>query len=756
MSTIRSRYLLGSRSLFFALLTSVALMPVGCGGRSTVAGTGNGTGESSSASIRGVVMGGPFPMQRATVTLYATQSNGYGGTGLVLATTTTGSDGSYSIDSSSYTCPAGQQAYIAAVGGAVGANSNNPNAIQMTAIGPCSSLVSGMYIAINGPTTIAAAYALDNFITIEGNIVNISAPANNNAATGGCTGSGTSMKCLAAGLPHAFLNALTLVNGVGATSALPTGAPNQNPPQNPGSTDLIASLGAAPPTGTNPYTLGNTIPVPNINSLSNIMQDCVNSTGGVSGDGSNCGTLFLNATPSDTYSASTTAPTNTLKAMMNIARFPFVNVSALYALASANNYYQPALTAAPVDWSIAIEYRSIPVNSAATSLGLVFNVALDANDNVFVSANSAGTSPTGSGAVPVLVSQLTSNGAGNWQTSLDNSTLCATNLTGNLCNEAVDSVGNVYLADSGYLYQLSAAGTATAFDLALTASETLRPVNVAVDRYDNLFVATYNSTTTSGTTANLVTYPAGSTGITVPAAVTANGADVSWSPIPGGLNFDSNGDLGVTLYGGSNMYTYVLPNIGTTSTVFGAPEKGTLSASSTDTQMECVIFDANNNLYSFNLANLYMLAAGSYTGIATEITGSGGSQMRLGVIDGGGTLWVADPTTGGGAIRAYYSTLATPSFGAITSCLPWGGNSTTATSTSTATTSTASTLCNPAIWNGGSSVERPERGDRSVVVDSTGAIWAGAGNNFAVTQVLGAAAPTWPLASYAHFGAEPQ
>ncbi len=735
-----------SFELVLATLAIFALAGCGAGPKAGVANV------DSIGPLNGLVHGGPNSIVGAAVTLYATQSNGYGGQGLPLATTTTDGDGTFSFNPSSYTCPSGQQAYVVIVGGNTGGNIDNANSMLIAAIGSCSSLNSNTFIWVDELTTVAAAYALGNFISIDGNTVNISAPANNNAATGSCSGTGTSMSCVAAGLSHAFLNAQTLINGVGSTSALPTGAVNSNPPQNSGSTALITALGASSaPTGANPYTLGNTIPVPVINSLGNILQACVNSTGGTSGDGSSCGNLFLYSTPSSTYSTSTTAPTNTLQAIMNIARYPFVNVSNIYSLSTATSHYQPSLSVVPNDWSISIQYHSVNVASTVKPIGAPFNIVLDANDNLYVSANSTGTSPTGSGAVPVLVTQLSSNGIGNWQTSLTSSTVCATNLTGNLCNEAVDASGNVYLADSGYLYQLTPSGTATRFSLVLDANTTLKPVNVAVDRYNTLYVASNNTTGT----ANLATYPAGST-TSAPSAVTANGVAQLLSPIPGGLGFDSNGDLGITLYGAASMFSVFLPNIGTTSTVFDTAQRGTLSATSTDTQMEGVIFDASNNFYTVNLTRMFELPAGSYSGTATNISVPSSGQMRVGAIDGGGTIWIPDPNSTGGAIHSYYSNLPTPSLAVFTGCLPWGSSATVATNATVGTTSTASTLCNPAVWNGTSTQQTPPRGSRNIVIDSSGAMWIGAGNNFSIVQILGVAAPTWPLLAYSKFGVQPQ
>ena len=83
-------------------------------------------------------------MVGATVKLYATTTssvgNGYGVAGNLLATTTTASDGSFSFTPSSYTCPAGQQAYITSAAGNTGAFSANNNSLLMAAIGPCSTL----------------------------------------------------------------------------------------------------------------------------------------------------------------------------------------------------------------------------------------------------------------------------------------------------------------------------------------------------------------------------------------------------------------------------------------------------------------------------------------------------------------------------------------------------------------------------------------------------------------------------------------
>ncbi|MFT3971901.1 MAG: hypothetical protein QM699_00010 [Amaricoccus sp.] len=90
-------------SLTAAFPVVISLTLTGCGAVNSPITT---MLNSGSATIAGKAHGGPNPVIGATVTLYATQSNGYGGAGLQLAQTTTASDGSFTFNPLSYTCPA--------------------------------------------------------------------------------------------------------------------------------------------------------------------------------------------------------------------------------------------------------------------------------------------------------------------------------------------------------------------------------------------------------------------------------------------------------------------------------------------------------------------------------------------------------------------------------------------------------------------------------------------------------------------------
>jgi len=113
----------------------------------------------------------------------------------------------------------------------------------------------------------------------------------------------------------------------------------------------------------------------------------VNSTGGVSTDTStNCGKLF-----SLTPAPGGTAPTNTFQASLNLARNPWVssaNVTSLFGLLTgigASAVYSPNLGSAPNDWTLAIQYP-VPANPYSGTAAFPFTLALDADDNVYVTS----------------------------------------------------------------------------------------------------------------------------------------------------------------------------------------------------------------------------------------------------------------------------------------------------------------------------------------------------------------------------------
>ena len=372
-------------------LTAASL--AGCGaGANFVQGVET---DTKVTTLGGIVHGGPNAVIGATVTLYATttvsspsSSNnyGYGQPGTVLDSTTTDSSGNYAFTSPA-TCPAEQQAYIVASGGtSSGQLAANSASLLMAAIGPCSSLSSSTYIFINEASTIAAAYAIGQFMTVgttsgpDGIPVNVSAPANNNAATPGCTvTAGRTTACQAAGLAHAFLNAANMVNPVGTATSLPSGFPNLETPNGSG-----------------------LVPVLLINTLASSVEACVNSSGS---SGAPCTSLMADTQPpAALISPKPAAPTNTLQALTDLAQYPQPSeATAIFNVGFSNGYYQPSLTSAPPDFSLAIIYNDFYPETDAQTWAVTSDIA----DNIYMVATSYGVAGT-------EAASITSNGSHNW------------------------------------------------------------------------------------------------------------------------------------------------------------------------------------------------------------------------------------------------------------------------------------------------------------------------------------------------------
>ena len=211
--------------------------------------------------------------------------------------------------------------------------------------------------------------------------MNITAPANNNA-TPKCSGLRdaadglTALSCKAAGLAHAFANAYNLVDQVTFSAGqFPTGAARLTLPHN------------------NQATAPQTM----VNTLANILQSCVDSAGGTVGTFSSytpgggastrCGDLFYYATPP----GSTTPPTNTLQAALNIANYPTHNVDLLFQLQPRAVFFTPDMstdyvngTTNLISFTLSIFYKGTGLSTDTTGLVNPVDVALDVQDNVYV------------------------------------------------------------------------------------------------------------------------------------------------------------------------------------------------------------------------------------------------------------------------------------------------------------------------------------------------------------------------------------
>lgn len=386
-------------------------------------------------TLTGTIHGGEQPVSGATVYLYATGKSGYGSaaTSLLITPVTTDARGSFSL-TGDYTCPTPTiPVYLVGLGGnpGLGSGANNSQLALMAALGPCGALTPSTFISINELTTVAAAYALAPFMT---------GPANVGT-------SGTN----AVGLANAFNTVNNLVstsNGTVPGPSLPKGA---------------------------------VAPTAEMNTLADIIATCVNSTGGVAtgtvSDGSSCGNLFAL-----TNNTSGVAPTDTITALLNIARNPSQNAYALSILPVPTSPFQPTVTMTSSGaWTLAITYLG-PGAGAAPS-----GIAADQQANIWIAnssantvteLNNAGAVQSGSGFTASLnaPSAIAIDASGSpWITNKGNSTVSRLNSSGvAVANSpysgaglnapvgiAFDALGNAWIANSGStsVTEINSAGT---------------------------------------------------------------------------------------------------------------------------------------------------------------------------------------------------------------------------------------------------------------------------------------------------------
>ena len=478
------RKLCGPLGLILVVLLS------GCS-TGTVSNIATGTsGSLAVQSPQGVVHGGQQAIAGASIQLWEVGTTGYGSAPTLLYSTSSGS-GNFSFPIASWTtnCTAVNSGsnssipvYITSTGGTANPTTGVNGAILlMAALGPCNSINTSTFVNIDEVTTVAAAYALGQFMN----------PAN--PAQIGYLTSQT-------GIQHAFTTAGNLVNiGAGTASAL---TPNGN----------------------------GAVPQLEINTLADILAYCVN------GSAANCTTLegdAFNATGS-TLGTSFSTPTNTLMAAQQIAAYPGHNVSTLFGLvAGSGTPFQSTLTSAPNDWTIAVQYAA---NGADKSTNPRVALAIDASDNIWIAnLGESNVEMLNNQGVPAAFSPVTGNIStptglaidtqGNaWVANAGNNSvfgLCPSggtcgntfNNTGGCSNNsscgfnspfwlAFDGSGNLWVVNNGTpsLIELFGVGNGPSGGNDNTATYTpstvVNPEFVALDVSGNAWVADYGSHTT--------------------------------------------------------------------------------------------------------------------------------------------------------------------------------------------------------------------------------------------------------------------
>jgi hypothetical protein len=403
------------------------------------------------------VMAGALPVRGATVQLYAAGNTGNGSTATSLFTSAaTDITGTITIPAS-YTCPFNLSTlYIVSRGYQSSPTGPvNTNIVLMTTLGACNS-ITGKTFVVNEATTVASAYALAPFLVPGGNA--------------GASATNFSGLSLAAG---------TVANLVNIASGIAPGP-------------------AFPATGT--------APLPVLNSLANALNACIISA-------SACTQLYSAAT------VGSTVPTNTLDAILNIAKHPASNVAALYTVSTGSTAFTPAASAAPTDWTLFVTYAgggmnapsglgidslgnvrvasyfsaasfftntgtpTIPAGITGNNLFDSYGLAVDQNDNSWIpNEQTNGSINAGLGTVTVLNSagQSVSGSTGFSQGGL-NYPVAIT----------IDGSGTSWVVDYGnsHLTLLGNSGTPLSGTTGYTSSQLAFPVAVGVDSKCYGFVA---------------------------------------------------------------------------------------------------------------------------------------------------------------------------------------------------------------------------------------------------------------------------
>jgi trimeric autotransporter adhesin len=314
-------------------------------------------------NISGGVHGGQQPISNAVIQLYTVGTSGDGSSATPLLTqiVKTDQNGNFSLSPGGvplYSCTSATMVYVTAIVGDPSPGISNPNIAQMTALGPCTALTTGTFIWVNEVTTVAAVSALAPYMTSF-------------SAIGSATGD-------AAALSSAFTLATQLANTSTGTS------PGSNIPA------------------------GMIVPSTQIYTLADILANCVNSAGGTAGDGSGCGTLFSLTTPGST------APTDTVAALLNLANNPTLNTQQLFNTVSGTVPFQPTLTVTPPSF----QTQLLP----STSAGYPLQITPASNDfgTVVVGTTTAYTQftvlNTGAAAVTVHTPVMVGADAADYMT----------------------------------------------------------------------------------------------------------------------------------------------------------------------------------------------------------------------------------------------------------------------------------------------------------------------------------------------------
>jgi hypothetical protein len=661
---------MGSGQTFLALLASTAVFTAGCSNLATTSPTA--TPLATSGALNGTVHGGSQPVAFATVTLYFAGQNGVGsgdpaagaslGAPIVAAVTTSADDGTGAFafhkkatagevtTADSFACPANNPlVYVVARGG--NPLNNHDSSVNNTAsafiamYGLCNDLSAANVVTMNEVTTVATMVALQQYF---------------NPSTESIGADGIGLHKLA------LTQALNTINNLANMS---TGQAITSKNINSGPASVTVTPEAA-----------------KINALANILASCVNNhTSGASP----CVALFDNATPPDTavtdrpyHTPQFAKATDVLQALHFMLTNPTnggtAKLNNLFSLIPAAAAFQPSLTSAPTDWTVAVNYSS--TSTCGANGGDFINrpqeLALDIYGNVWIANGQAGTGNLSSITLGGSANSCVSLGDGNahgvavdtagniWYASHSGNNLYRYNPNGTFIAFATtsaplavfadggngngDTVSNIYFttdADTS-LYMIPHGATdASATPVQISSTVGSNPSHLIVDSSQAIWVSSgdaYVSRIAPGTVGD-ATYLNGYTTTQFP--VPANSNDITSGPAGGGIYVSSDTANNVTFLAGSG--TNYQPASGWPNVLAGIAGLNNPTTVAVDGRLNVWALNGRANSGS----GLFSVSEVSALGVPLMPSGSaaGGRQLdssflangRAIVIDMSGNVWLA-------------------------------------------------------------------------------------------------------------------
>jgi len=249
-----------------------------------------------------------------------------------------------------------------------------------------------------------------------------------------------------------------------------------------------------------------------LGTLANLVSLCQ------AGQSPQCGELLrLTAPPGGTI------PGNTVQAVLNLVRDPTLSPAGLFALAQTATVYQPALTAPPTAWILALLYTD-------TDLYASGRIAIDAKGNIWSSNNWLPGTKDPSLYVTVL------NPVG--QPALG-SPISGGGMKGGAWGAAIAPDGSFWAGSFGgaAMSQYSAAGVPLSPSTGWTNGGLNHPRGVTVDQRGNVWIANNYGPESAPGQGNVVVYPGGDpskaftisgSGLNHPFAVQIDGYGRAW------------------------------------------------------------------------------------------------------------------------------------------------------------------------------------------------------------------------------------